>query len=268
MVALTPPASWTEQDRERYLQQVMRSGWSRMRPYSFLFLLLGVGIAENGATREDLKPGLRNGENPQGDLEAPCWEDPDDLDEDEQARQPELIETATRYAAHYGRPPLRTHADVLDLLLAAGVVYEVPDAAGGEPRLFPKLPAPVPADVFPVDEREAAIQRQLLIDSAYEGASYRIIEQFEPDGLRREEIVTSLDRLARLIGGDPQDAREALRLLAEVGDFTTTLDVADLPSHKVFRIRCDWEQFDKNRIGIHGMTEDGKLAVTLPSDLH
>ncbi|MFD9458594.1 DUF6042 family protein [Streptomyces sp. NPDC059985] len=266
MVASTPPASWTEQDREYYLQQVMRSGWSRMRPYSLLFLLLGAGIAENGATREDLKPGLRNSENPQGDLEAPCWEDPDDLDEDEQARQPQLIETAALYAAHYGRPPLRTHADVLDLLLAAGVVYEVPNAVGA-PRIFPKVPAPVPADVFPLDEEEAAIQRQMLIDSAYEGPSYRIIELFEPDGLRREEIVTSLDRMARLIEGDPQDAREAIRLLTEVGDFTTTLDVANVPSHKVFRIRCAWEQFDKKRIGIHGMTEDGKLAVTLPSDL-
>ncbi|MEU3315824.1 DUF6042 family protein [Streptomyces sp. NPDC006662] len=164
-----------------------------------------------------------------------------------------------------GRPCV--HADVLDLLLTAGVLYEVPDAAGGAPRIFPKLPPPVPADVFPLDEEEAAIQRQMLIDSAYEGPSYRIIELFDPDGLRRAEIVTSLDRLARLIEGDPQDAREALRLLAEVGDFTTTLDVTDLPSHKVFRIQCDWEQFDKKRISIHGMTEDGKLAVTLPSDL-
>ncbi|MGW6884948.1 DUF6042 family protein [Streptomyces goshikiensis] len=266
MVALMPPASWTEQDREHYLQQIMRSGWSRMRPYSLLFLLLGVGIAENGATRESLKAGLRNSENPQGDLEAACWEDPDDLHEDEQAQQPKLIEAAELYAAHYGRPPLQTHTDVLELLLAAGVLYEVPDA-DGTLRLFPKLPAPVPADVFPLDEEEAAIQKQMLIDSAYEGPSYRIIELFEPDGLRREEIVTSLDRLARLIDGDPQDAREAVRLLTEVGDFTTTLNVADVPAHKVFRIQCDWEQFDKKRINIHGMTEDGKLAVTLPSDL-
>ncbi|WP_327380675.1 DUF6042 family protein [Streptomyces sp. NBC_01207] len=266
MVASTPPASWTEQDREYYLHQVMRSGWSRMRPYSLFFLLLGVGIAETGATREDLEQGLRNRENPQGDLEAPCWEDPDDFDEDEQARHAKLIERAELYASHYGRPPLRTNADVLDLLLAAGVVYEVPDAVG-VPRIFPKVPAPVPADVFPLDEEEAAVQRQMLIDSAYEGPSCRIIELFEPYGLRRKEIVTSLDRLARLIEGDPGDAREAIRLLTEAGDFTTTLDVTNVPSHKVFRIQCDWERFDKERISIHGMTEDGKLAVTLPSDL-
>ncbi|MFE3760562.1 DUF6042 family protein [Streptomyces sp. NPDC059104] len=266
MVALTPPASWTEQDREHYLQQVMRSGWSRMRPHSFLFLLLGVGIAEIGATREELKQGLRTSENPQGNLEASCWEAPDDLDEDEQARQAKLIGTAELYAAHHGRPPLCTHADVLDLLLAAGVVYEVPDAAGAT-RIFPTVPTPVPADVFPLDEEEAGIQRQLLIDRAYEGSSYRIIELFEPDGSRREEIVTSLDRLARLIEGDPQDAREAIRLLTEVGDFTTTLDIADVPSHRVFRIRCDWDQFDQKRIGIHDVTEEGKLAVTLPGDL-
>lgn len=201
------------------------------------FLLLAVGLAETGATREDLERGLRNRDNPQGDLEAPCWEAPDDFDEDEQARHAKLIELAELYASHYGRPPLRTHADVLDLLLVAGVVYEVPDVVG-VPRIFPKVPTPVPADVFPLDEEEAAVQRQMLIDSAYEGPSCRIIELFEPEGVRRKEIVTSLDRLARLIEGDPGDAREAIRLLTEAGDFTTTLDVTNVPSHKVFRINA------------------------------
>lgn len=79
MVALEPPTSWTEQDRERYLQQVMRSGWTRMRPHSLLFLLLGVRITEYGATREDLKRGVRNADNPEGDLDGSCWEDPEGL---------------------------------------------------------------------------------------------------------------------------------------------------------------------------------------------
>ncbi|WP_432198226.1 DUF6042 family protein [Streptomyces sp. bgisy027] len=265
MVALEPPKSWTEQDREHYLHQVMRSGWSRMRPYSLLFLLLGVGLAESGATREDLKRGVRSADHPEGDLDASCWDDPDGLDEEERARQPAQIEDAERYAAHYGRPPLRTHADVLELLVAAGVIYEVPDGAGVA-RLYPRVPAPAPAEVFPLDEEEAAIQRKLRVDSAYEGDSYRIIDLFEPDGKRHEEVVTSLDRLARVIQGDPHDAHEAVRLLTEEGDFTTSTDLTDLPSHKVFRIRCDWDRFDQTRIGIHGMTKDGKLSVTLPSD--
>ncbi|MFI9588485.1 DUF6042 family protein [Streptomyces sp. NPDC052236] len=244
----------------------MRGGWTRMRPHSLTFLLLGVGIAENGATRDDLKRGVRNVDNPEGDLDASCWETPESLDEDEHAKQPAHIQAAERYAAHYGRPPLRTHTDVLDLLMAAGIIYEVPIEAG-VPRLYPKVPAPAPAEVFPLDEEEAAIQRQLRIDSAYEGDSYRIIELFEPDGQRPKEVVTSLDRLARLLQGNVHDARETVRLLTEAGDFTTSLDLTDLPSHKVFRIRCDWDRFDEERIGIHGMTEDGRLSVTLPNKL-
>nr|WP_281404334.1 DUF6042 family protein [Streptomyces roseirectus] len=244
----------------------MRSGWSRMRPHALLFLLMGAGIAENGATRGDLCRSLGHHENPESALADSCWQDPEDLDEDERAAQPALIAAAERYAARYGRPSLRTHADVLDLLLAAGVIYEVPDAHG-TPRFYPRTPAPVPADVFDLTEEEAAIQRRLRIDSAYEADSYRVIDLFEPDGERHEEVVTSLDRLARLIDGDPHDAREAVRLLTEAGDFTTSLDLTGLPSHKVFRIRCDWEHFDRARIGIHGLTEDGRLAVTLPDDL-
>ncbi|MFJ5809065.1 DUF6042 family protein [Streptomyces sp. NPDC093093] len=267
MVALEPPAPWTEQDREDHLQRVMRNGWSRMRPFSFMFLLLGAGLAESGATREELTSALRSRENPEGDWAAACWEDAEDLDEEERTRRPKLIATADRYAAHHGRPPLRTHADVLDLLLAAGVVHEVPDAAGGAPRLFPQVPVPSPADVFPLDEEEAAVQRQMLSDSAYEGASQRVMQMFEPEGARHKEIVTSLDRLAPLIEGDPEDAREAVRLVTGNGDFTTTLDVSGLAPHKVFRIQCDWEQFDRTRLTFHGMTEDGKLAVTLTGDL-
>ncbi|GAA1698329.1 hypothetical protein GCM10009680_43150 [Streptomyces yatensis] len=122
--------------------------------------------------------------------------------------------------------------------MAAGVIYEGTDGSG-EQRFYPKVPAPPPGDVFPLDEEEAAIQRQLRIDSAYEGDSYRIIEVFEPDGQRREEAVTSLDRIARLIKGGPHDALEAIRLPAEVGDFTTRCDLTDLPSRKIFRIQCD-----------------------------
>lgn len=265
MTALEPPKSWTEQDREHYLHQLMRSGWSRMRPYSLTFLLMGVGIAEGGATREHLRAGVRNSENPDGDLELSCWEDPASLDDEERADQLQQREESERYAAHHGRPPLRTHSDVLDLLLLAGVIYEVPNKAD-VPRLYPTLPLPVPADVFPLDAEEAAIQKQLRIDSSYEGDSYRIIGLFEPQGQRHVEVTTSLERVARLIEGDLHDAREAIRLLTEAGDFATSLDLANLPHHKVFRIRCNWDRFDEERVGIHGMTEDGKLSVTLPAE--
>ncbi|WP_413754675.1 DUF6042 family protein [Streptomyces sp. R-74717] len=66
--------------------------------------------------------------------------------------------------------------------------------------------------------------------------------------------------------GDPHDARQAVQLLLNEGDFTTSLDITDLPPHKVFRLRCDWTQFDTTHIRIQGMTDEGQMQVTLPTD--
>ncbi|MCZ4102079.1 hypothetical protein C8250_042195 [Streptomyces sp. So13.3] len=109
-----------------------------------------------------------------------------------------------------------------------------------------------------------SVERQLRIDSVYEGDSYRSIELFDPDGQRRSEVKTSLDRVARLIEGDTHGRREALRLLTETGDFTTSRDLTGLPPYRVFAIRRDGEQFDQQRIAIHGATEGSRIRVTLP----
>ncbi|MFF2148656.1 DUF6042 family protein [Kitasatospora sp. NPDC058190] len=86
-----------------------------------------------------------------------------------------------------------------------------------------------------------------------------------PDGRRLEEVTTSLQRLARVIDGDP-DARQAVLLLLDQGDFTATADIAAIPPHKVFRLQCDWEKFDQSRISIHGVNDNGQIVVTLPED--
>lgn len=90
---------------------------------------------------------------------------------------------------------------------------------------------------------------------------------FDPSNDRREEITTSFDRLARVIDGHAHDARQAVQLLLHDKDFTASVDVATVASHKVFRLRCEWEKFDPTRIGIHGFTEEGSLSVTLPDDM-
>ncbi|MFI9332148.1 DUF6042 family protein [Kitasatospora sp. NPDC052868] len=89
---------------------------------------------------------------------------------------------------------------------------------------------------------------------------------FDPEGRRLEEVTTSLQRLAKAIDGDPHDARQAVLLLLDQGDFTATEDVAAIPPHKVFRLRCDWEKFEQSRISIHGVNDDGQIVVTLPQD--
>ncbi|RNG27759.1 DUF6042 family protein [Streptomyces botrytidirepellens] len=263
-----PLSNWSEDVLEQCLQDVMQGGWSRMRPYALTFLLVSLTTAEAPPTRQDLAlaPLVHNSSNPGSQLDLSCWEDVSTLHEDERAARPAELAAAARYAAHYGLPPMQTVNDVITLLIAAQVIHEIPDTAGVA-RLYPAHPVPAPVDVFPLDEEEAAIQRQLRFEAAYEGHSYRIIELFAPEGERRKEITTSLERLARVIDSTPDDARQAVRLLVNGGDFTTTLDITELPPHKVFRLRCDWAQFDDGRIGIHGMTEDGRIEVTLPTRL-
>ncbi|MFJ1550543.1 DUF6042 family protein [Streptomyces sp. NPDC088246] len=260
-----PLKDWSEQNREQHFHEVMRGGWARLRPHALTFLLTGLVSEETPLARKDMTRFVCSASNPDGDLNLSCWENPSTWDEDERAEVRRQMADAARYAAHYGLPPLQTNDDVITLLVAADVIHEIP-GRDGVLRLHPAHPLPAPADVFPLTEEEAAIQRRLRFEAAYEDDSYKIINLFHPDGDRQSELTTSLERLARAIGGDPHDARQAVQLLLNEGDFTTSLDITDLPPHKVFRLWCDWTQFDATRIGIHGMTDEGQMEVTLPTD--
>ncbi|MFC7220700.1 DUF6042 family protein [Streptomyces polyrhachis] len=260
-------ADWSPEQREEHLQAVMNSGWSRIHPPLLPFLLVVVGLEGSPFTREGLFPFLRRGSDPQDALDASCWDDEDENDDPQEAAALATARAATDgYAAHFGLPPLRTVNDLIDLLVAAGAVQELPDE-GGVPHLHPAQPFPVPQDVLPLAEEEAAIQRKLRIEAAYEGDSYRIIDLFDSRGARHSEIRTSLGRLARIIDGNAYDARQALQILLDAGDFTASVDLEGLAEHKVFRVRCDWEEFDSGRIHIHGVNDQGQLVIDMPKDL-
>nr|WP_042422205.1 DUF6042 family protein [Streptacidiphilus anmyonensis] len=235
-------------------------------PLSMLALLLiGLVSEDRPLTMEEARRFLRSTGNPDGAWSGSCWDDGEDEDDYEQDLAARQRDTA-RYAAQYGLPPLETLRDMLTLLTTAGVVHLVPDPAGVL-RLYPACPLPRPQDVFPLDEAELAAQHQLQWSAAYGGDASRIIELFQPRGERRKEITTSLDRLARVIDGHPHDAREAVLLLVEAGDFTTSLPVAGMLPHKVFRLCCDWKAFDAHRIGVHGRDEQDRIRVTVPDSL-
>ncbi|MBB1252541.1 hypothetical protein H3146_04015 [Streptomyces sp. OF3] len=259
---MEPLTDWSEDSREQHMHRVVRGGWMRLRPFSLTFLLSGVVMGETPLTRAEMARFTRSADNPEGDLAASCW---GDVDEDEQADVPRQQEEAARYAAQYGLPPLRTHEDVLNLLIAAGLIYEIPDAVGTL-RLHPAWPLPSPADVLPLSDEERAIQQQMRIEAAYEGDSNQIINLFDPAGERKQELTTSLQRLARLIEGSPFDARQAVLILLDSEDFTANVDVAHVPEHKVFKLYCDWEEFDANRICIHGRNDKGQIVITPPAN--
>ncbi|MFC8453089.1 DUF6042 family protein [Kitasatospora sp. NPDC057223] len=256
---------WSDEMRGEHLRRTARGGWARIRPMATMMLLIGTVMDGAPFTREELGPFVSTMGNPDGALTHSCWDTGDDLDEDDLAALPDQIAEATRYAAHYGLPPLETNDDVITLLVTAKVLHEIPDDSG-RLRLHPASPLPFPSDVLPLSAEEEKVQRELRMGLVYSEDSFGIIGLFEPDGRRLEEVTTSLQRLARVIDGDPHDARQAVLLLLGEGDFTATEDITAIPAHKVFRLRCDWEKFDQSRISIHGVNDDGQIVVTLPED--
>lgn len=256
---------WSDEMRGEHLRRTARGGWSRIRPMATMILLIGTVMDGAPFTREELGPFVSTTDNPAGSLTHSCWDTGEDLDEDDLAALPDQIAEVTRYAAHYGLPPLETIDDVITLLVTAKVLHEIPDESG-RLRLHPASPLPFPTDVLPLSAEEEQVQRELRMGLVYSEDSFEIVALFEPDGRRLEEVTTSLQRLARVIDGDPHDARQAVLLLLGEGDFTATEDVAAIPAHKVFRLRCDWEDFDRSRISVHGVNDDGQIVVTLPED--
>ncbi|MER8103900.1 DUF6042 family protein [Kitasatospora sp. NPDC094016] len=261
---------WPDDEmRGEHLRRAARGGWSRIRPQVTMMLLIGAAMEGAPFTREELGPFVATKTNPTGLLTHSCWDTGDEYDEETAAEAAEAlpgqIADVTRYAAQYGLPPLETIDDVITLLVAAKVLHEIPDDAGVL-RLHPASPLPFPSEVLPLSVEEEQVQRELRMSLIYSEDSFEIIALFEPDGRRIEEVTTSLQRLARVIDGDPHDARQAVLLLLGEGDFTATEDVAAIPAHKVFRLRCDWDKFDRSRISIHGVNDEGQIVVTLPED--
>ncbi len=90
----------------------------------------------------------------------------------------------------------------------------------------------------------------MRIASIHQGASGLIIDLFDPDRARLPVLKTSLQRLARSIGGTTDGARRAVQVLVDNGDFAASTTLAGLAEHKVFELRCDWDAFDASRITI------------------
>ncbi|MFF2518749.1 hypothetical protein [Streptomyces sp. NPDC058086] len=64
------------------------------------------------------------------DWQASCWEDEAERDGGELADLQVEQATSACYPAPYGLPPLRTLNDMLTLMIAAGIVHEIPDMDG------------------------------------------------------------------------------------------------------------------------------------------
>ncbi|WP_309318868.1 DUF6042 family protein [Streptomyces salinarius] len=132
---------WTPEVSDRMARQHMAGGWMRALPMVGVQILGAVGSRLRAVTRAELGPVL--GVDAEGDpwLE-PCW-----FDVDEEAAG---VATLDRYATAYELGPVRTCADLLDLLVRAGVLWTEGD------RIGPVAPVPGVDEVFPVSNDERA----------------------------------------------------------------------------------------------------------------
>jgi hypothetical protein len=151
------------------------------------------------------------------------------------------------YSQALGIAPVRTMADVLQYMIACGVVIERTD---GEDVVYDLNPdVELPAEVLPLSEEDRAQEDSLRWQDVHEATAQSIIRLFGPDSEDRPERKrTSLARLARELDSDFESVRAGVLTLLGEGDFTTTIDVQDATPHKVFELVVDWERFATTRI--------------------
>lgn len=133
---------WPDEAADQMARQQMAGGWLRALPTAGVQILGAVSSRGRAVTRDELG-GVLPVEPVDGDRwTAPCWYG---LGEDEAQAA-----TLNRYAAAYELAPVRSCAELLTLLVTAGVLWE----KGG--RIGPVSPVPGVDEVFPVDNSERA----------------------------------------------------------------------------------------------------------------
>lgn len=153
------------------------------------------------------------------------------------------------YSQALGIAPVRTMADVLQYMIACGVVIERTESEDVVYDLNPDVE--LPAEVLPLSDEDRAKEDSLRWQDVHEATAQSIIRLFDPDSEDRPERKrTSLTRLAREFDSDFESVRAGVLNLLDEGDFTTTIDIEDAAPHQVFELVVDWERFAATRIGL------------------
>ncbi|MFB7906546.1 DUF6042 family protein [Kitasatospora sp. NPDC056076] len=247
----TPMTDWSDDNLRAQAPRIWEGGWGRFGPSSTALLLsdiLGCGIA--APRREELVI-----VEVSGGWESSCLTDPLDLPEDQRADEEDRNQAFTELLDANRLAPVTTWTELLNLLISAGIIHEV-DHEEGSPRLTLADPLPAVYETFtvPADEKAKIVHLQEV--GQYEQSTNRVIALFDPENKCLSEITTSLERLARHLEPSTTEwARQTVLSLLRTGsEFTTSIDITGIPSHRVFRIMCDWELFSENRIGIRRAT--------------
>jgi len=154
------------------------------------------------------------------------------------------------YGAALGLGPVRTMGELLEYLVACGMLLEQQhDGNGVTYDLNPDVP--LPSEVLPLSDADRANEDALRWQDVHESTAQSIIALFDPDDVDRpDRKVTSLQRLARELDSDIESVRAGVLNLLKEGDFSATIELDEATPHQVFELVIDWECFAENRISL------------------
>jgi hypothetical protein len=188
--------------------------------------------------------------NPVLDLRGGRPEDAASVMAEEAEERATKLAAMDRYSAALGVNPVRTMHDLREFMLVCGLWTSADGPEGIRYDLNPA--APLPGEVLPLTDEERAEEDQRRWAQLHDPASQQIIRLFHDsnDEPSRDELRTSLQRLARAIGMEVESARAGVVNLLRAGDFRANLDVERVVEHKVFELTVDWERFRSSRIPV------------------
>jgi hypothetical protein len=254
-----------------FVNVFMQGGWARVLPLYAQAPLYAIA-GNNGATRDEIHADLLERAETPGGLASAAW-DPlhqwtdDELQEledqygnldapeapttaadlraAEAATREARIADLARYAQHLGIPPIRTIADLLDLMALTEVLL----LNDGVFTINPN--APLPAEVLPLSAEAAAAEDDIRWRNVHGALTSSVVSLFHPDSLARaNELRSTLSDVARETDSDPESIRAAITALTSEGDFTASADVERLTADEIFTLTVDWDLFARTRIGV------------------
>ncbi|GIH92870.1 DUF6042 family protein [Planobispora siamensis] len=170
------------------------------------------------------------------------------INAEEAANREQFRSRLDELATGLGVSPLVTVRDVFDYLVACRIIQT--HEQDGVTLCSINPTPPLPGEVLNLTPEENAKEDHIRWTQLYEQPSFQIIELFDPEGARHEELTTSLEKLAKKISLDVETVRQAILWLIEQGHFTASLDISTAERYEVFTLRVDWEKFAKDRIDI------------------
>lgn len=160
----------------------------------------------------------------------------------------ERMDEVDRWSRELGVEPVRTLRDLLEFLLAAGVLTTT--GAGDTALIRLNESAPLPGEVLTLSEEDRRSDDDQRWQRLHEPAAQAVIDLFVSDEAPTATLRTSLQRLAREVDLAVESVRAGVVHLLNDGDFTASADVERLLEHQVFELTVDWKKFRSSRITI------------------